>query len=350
MVCPLLSFSGSRPEPFAVAQGSESSALSTPRVRLPPQRRVCRAPPQGRARQRRETREQGCHGQNPLGVGPCFTRALSRAATRNADHALPGVTARMGGSDFHASLPASSLLHLFAGARFPRTDARISLVTACSRCQARYGLGPRGAPVPLAMTRHGLLPAGGTNPSALPTVLFGAQHLKGRLHPLPLHLACASAEASTRLLPVTQQGSILGSRLTITQAGFTPARSRGLARPHCPRNSTTRFSAAAGRGPRSARIRAKRRAIPASACRRRRNGDEESRWCAGRRSPRPAHHRLHGRCFLCPPRDSSTPGSSNDRFRSRLASLARSNLIRWASVHWLLAVVELGPLSNRRCA
>jgi hypothetical protein len=73
--------SGSRPEPFAVEQGSESSALSTPRVRLPPQRRVCRAPPQGRARQRRETREQGCHGQNPLGVGPCFTRALSRAAT-----------------------------------------------------------------------------------------------------------------------------------------------------------------------------------------------------------------------------------------------------------------------------
>jgi len=62
----------------------------------------------------------------------------------------------MGGSDFHASPPASSLLHLFAGARFLRTDARISLVTACSRSQyphgqARHGLGPRGAPVPLAM-------------------------------------------------------------------------------------------------------------------------------------------------------------------------------------------------------
>jgi hypothetical protein len=73
--------SGSRPESSAVEQGSESSALSTPRVRLPPQRRAFRAPPQGRARRRRETREQGCHGQNPLGVGPCFTRALSRAAT-----------------------------------------------------------------------------------------------------------------------------------------------------------------------------------------------------------------------------------------------------------------------------
>jgi hypothetical protein len=38
----------------------------------------------------------------------------------------------MDGSDFRASPPAFSLLHLFAGARFPRTDARFSLVTTCS--------------------------------------------------------------------------------------------------------------------------------------------------------------------------------------------------------------------------
>ncbi len=256
--------------------------------------------------------------------------------------------------------------------RLPRITARVlafTLVRGCplpaDRCadlpgyrvfsipiSTRSGSTRPRTPGSIRAARHDatrVVACRGTNPSALPTVLFGAQHLKGRLHPLPLHLACFRAYATTRLLPVTPQGSILGSRLTITQAGFTLARSRGLARPHCPRNSTTRFSAAAGRGPRSARIRAKRRAIPASACRRRRNGDEDSRWCAGRGSPRPAHHRLHGRCFLCPPRDSSTPGSSNDRFRSRLASLARSNLIRWASVHWLLAVVELGPLSNRRC-
>ena len=86
--------------------------------------------------------------------------------------ALPGVIARMDGSDFRTPPPASSLLHLFAGAHLQRTDARISLVTACSRCQARHGLGPRGAPVPLARARHGLLPAGGTNPSALPTNSF----------------------------------------------------------------------------------------------------------------------------------------------------------------------------------
>jgi hypothetical protein len=40
--------------------------------------------------------------------------------------------------------------------------------------------------------------------------------------------------ASTRPLPPAPQGSILGSRLTITQAGLAPARTRGLARPHWP--------------------------------------------------------------------------------------------------------------------
>jgi len=65
-------------------------------------------------------------------------------------------------------------------------------------------------------------------------ILFGAQHLQGRLHPLPLHLACFRTYASTCPLPSTPQGSILGSRRTITQAGFPPASSRGLARPHYP--------------------------------------------------------------------------------------------------------------------
>jgi len=102
--------SGSQPEAFAVEQGSVSSTLSTPHRRLRPRRRGCRA--LFRARQRRETREHRCHGQSPLGVGPWVTLALSRAATHNADRALPGVTARMGGSDFHAPPPASSLFTL----------------------------------------------------------------------------------------------------------------------------------------------------------------------------------------------------------------------------------------------
>jgi hypothetical protein len=136
--------------------------------------------------------------------------------------ALPGVTARMGGSDFHAPPPASSLLHLFAGARLQRTDARISLVTTYSQCQARHGLGPRGVSVPLARARHGLLPAGGTKPSALSNQNFRGSTPSGSAHPLPLHLACFRAYASTRLLPPAPQGSILGSRLTITQAGLHP--------------------------------------------------------------------------------------------------------------------------------
>jgi hypothetical protein len=36
--------------------------------------------------------------------------------------------------------PRPRFLHVFAGARFLRADARISLVTAYSQCQARYGL------------------------------------------------------------------------------------------------------------------------------------------------------------------------------------------------------------------
>ena len=58
-----------------------------------------------------------------------------------------------------------------------------------------------------------------------------------RLHPLPLHLACFRACAAARPLPDAQQGSILGSWLAITQAGLSPTKVRGIAEPHCPRNS-----------------------------------------------------------------------------------------------------------------
>ena len=67
-----------------------------------------------------------------------------------------------------------------------------------------------------------------------PRKIFGAQHRRGRHYPLPLHLACFRTYASTCPLPSTPQGSILGSRRTITQAGLSPARTRGLARSHWP--------------------------------------------------------------------------------------------------------------------
>ena len=181
-----------------------------------------------------ETLKFGCHGQSPLGVGPCVALALSQTATPSLrSHYRESTLLEVAPTSKHPH-PCPRFLHLFTGARLQRTDAWISLVTAYSQCQARHGLGPRGVLLPLANTRHELLPAGGTNPSALPTILFGAQHLQGRLHPLPLHLACFRAYASTRLLPSAPQGSILGSWRTITQAGLTPARTRGIARPHCP--------------------------------------------------------------------------------------------------------------------
>jgi len=86
--------------------------------------------------------------------------------------ALPGVNARMDGSDFRAPAPVSSLLPLFTGAHFQRTDARSSLVTTFPRCQARHGLGPRGIPASHAIPRYGLLPAGGPSPSALTHAKF----------------------------------------------------------------------------------------------------------------------------------------------------------------------------------
>jgi hypothetical protein len=123
-------------------------------------------------------------GHNPLGVGPRIDRALSQTATRKAAPALPGIDATMDGSDFQAPLPMSSLLHLFMGARLPRTDTWISLVTACSQCQARHGLGPRGVPAPLAIARRRLLPTGGTKPSALTNQNFRGSTPSGSASPV----------------------------------------------------------------------------------------------------------------------------------------------------------------------
>jgi|AVFP01.1.fsa_nt_gi hypothetical protein len=163
--------SGSQPESFAVEQGSESSALSTPHQTASATVEGFPRTALGQQRQLRETRERQCHGLQSSRCRAVFHSHVISGRRPFARPALPGVTARMGGSDFHAPPPASSLLHLFAGARLQRTDARISfsnrLVTTSSQCQARYGLGPRGVPMPLARARHGLLPAGGTNPSAL---------------------------------------------------------------------------------------------------------------------------------------------------------------------------------------
>lgn len=143
--------------------------------------------------------------------------------------------------------------------RLPRIPARVLAFYTCSRVPASCGP-MRGSPwlprirnvrldtvsdpgeYPCRSPERDTdccLPAGRSRRHS-PTKIFGAQHLQGRHHPLPLHLACCRAYASTRLLPVAPQGSIPGSRLAITQAGVPPARTRGLARPHRPLFQTRR--------------------------------------------------------------------------------------------------------------
>lgn len=59
--------------------------------------------------------------------------------------ALPQIIALTGGSNFRPPPPSSSLLTLVRGCATPfGADGRISLVTALSQCEARYGLRLRG--------------------------------------------------------------------------------------------------------------------------------------------------------------------------------------------------------------
>ena len=180
-------------------------------------------------------------GQSPLGVGPRIDHALSQAATPWLHRHYPASTLLWMAptSKHHCPCPRSytcSRVPVSPGPTLgspwlPRIlDVRLD--TASDPGEYR-----RRSPLRCA----GCCLSAGQNRRHSPTKTFGAQHLQGRLHPLPLHLACFRAYTSTRPLPETPQGSILGSRLTITQAGFSPARTRGLARPHCPRYSFLLF-------------------------------------------------------------------------------------------------------------
>jgi len=116
-------------------------------------------------------------------------------------------------ADRCADLPGFPVLSM-SGSTRPRTPGSISAARHCA------------APV---VACRGAKPVGTLQPkfSGLNTFKGGSTRY---LCTSPAYLAYAP----TRLLPDAPQGSILGSWLTITQAGFTPARTRGLARPHCP--------------------------------------------------------------------------------------------------------------------
>jgi hypothetical protein len=84
----------------------------------------------------------------------------------------------------------------------------------------------------LAFAPSVLLLAGPCKPSALSNVYFsGLYFLHGRLYPLPLFLASFRTYASSIMLPVCLQGSILGLWLAVTEAGVSPARLSGIAQP-----------------------------------------------------------------------------------------------------------------------
>ena len=181
-----------------------------------------------------ETLKFGCHGQSPLGVGPCFALALSQTATPLLDpHYRVSTLVWMAPTSKHhrpcpcsytcSRVPASSGPTL-GSPWLPRIlNVRLDTASDPGEYQRRSPSRSAGCCLPAGQNRR-----------HSPTKPFGAQHLQGRLHPLPLHLACFRAYTSTRLLPDAPQGSILGSRRTITQAGLSPARTRDLARPHCP--------------------------------------------------------------------------------------------------------------------
>src|SRR5450756_810616 len=60
---------------------------------------------------------------------------------------------------------------------------------------------------------------------------FGTFHLHGRLHPVPLRLACFRAYASSTPLPEHLQGSIPDPWLAVIWAGLPPAGTCGIAMP-----------------------------------------------------------------------------------------------------------------------
>jgi hypothetical protein len=173
-----------------------------------------------------------CHGQSPLGVGPCIRSTLSQTATPllGPHYRVSTLVWVAPTSKHHRPCPRSYTCSRVPASHGPTLGSPWLPRILNVRLDTASDPGEYSCRSPERDTNC-CLPAG-QNRRHSPTKIFGAQHLQGRLHPLPLHLACFRAYASTRLLPVTPQGSILGSRLTITQAGLAPTRTRDLARPH----------------------------------------------------------------------------------------------------------------------
>ena len=185
------------------------------------------------ARLQCETIKFGCHGHNPLGVGPCFARSFSQTATPWLHpHYQASLLLWMAPTSIH-HCPCPRFLHSFTGACLRRTDVWISLVTTLSQCQARHGLGPRGVPLTTCQGVAGVVACRRVKPVGTHQPKFsGLNTFRGGF---TRYLCTSPAFVPTHPQGCCQsprQGSILGSWLTITQAGLSPARERGIAKPH----------------------------------------------------------------------------------------------------------------------
>ena len=137
----------------------------------------------------------------------------------------------MGASDFRSLMPSPSLFRLVGGCAFLCAKYRISMVTACSSSSSMRLL------IPGVATQSCRFVCAAVACQRLETIglpqcgHFGTFHLHGRLHPVPLRLACFRAYASSPPLPANLQGSIPDPWLAVIWAGLSPAGTRDIAMP-----------------------------------------------------------------------------------------------------------------------
>lgn len=138
-------------------------------------------------------------------------------------------------------MPSPSLFRLVGGCAILCAKYRISMVTACSSSSSMRLL------IPGAATQSCRVVCAAVACQRLETIglppcgHFGTLHLHGRLHPVPLRLACFRAYASSPPLPMRLQGSIPDPWLAVIWAGLSPAGTCGIAMPQ-PRLGPSRYS------------------------------------------------------------------------------------------------------------
>ncbi len=151
-----------------------------------------------------------------------------------APAALPAFFATMGASDSQRPAPSSSLFRLVGGCAQPQGRApTVGSPWLPRRRSVRLdtAIHPGWASAARLLAGDAVACWRLETIGPLPRGHFGTRHLHGRHHPLPLHLACFRAYASSASLPPRLQGWIPGPWLAATRAGLPPARLRGIAKP-----------------------------------------------------------------------------------------------------------------------